>query len=149
MNGSIPAVGDEQFALGVKRDITPTPKLPRTCALAPNAAHMRAITQPEHLHAAVLAVLHGDVALSIARNTQGFINLIGSLAAAADGPNVLAIAAPKHLNGMGRVISVRHNHEPVAVECDAECSRKRPARTLDGAHERPIAVTENFNDCAG
>ncbi len=52
LNGMIVTVGDKQFALGVKREITPRSKLPRTFALAPNAAHMRAITQPEHLQAA-------------------------------------------------------------------------------------------------
>ena len=94
--------------------------------------------------------MHGDIALSIARNTQGLKNLIGPIAAAADGPNVLAIAAPKHLNRMGRFISVRHNHEPVAVECDAAwTSKQQPARTSDGAHERPINVTENFHDSTG
>ena len=68
------------------------------------------------------------------------MQLLAACALAADVPNMLSIAAAKHLNTM--VVEINHNDMAATVVCDGtgilECGPQ-------AQHGRPVAVAENLH----
>ncbi len=125
-------------------------KLPITGALAADGADVRAISVFQNLYTMITIINHNQMTVAVQRNIHRVFELAVAFTFLADGPQVLSVAAPKHMDAM--IAAVSSYNVALRVKCNAtaashgSCQLSRATALASHAADKgTITQSENLN----